>query len=237
MHRRFRICATIALIGFGTGRGNVAAQQDAPPPLTAPTPGKHQLRASPLEVVQHLLDQQNERIAAQGRLIEGLSEKIDAQNQRIEKLLTQGENNATELATLHGHIIALGEQVEVAAAARRQNVVSEPVEIIGTEGAPSVSTTPPTVDTGSTPFLTQQALAQNGGQQATTPPLSGDLTEGGNVAGDSETVPGGRIHTVAQGETLTDIARRYNTSVAELTKLNQIKDARRLQIGQTLFIP
>jgi len=170
-------------------------------------------------------------MVAQGRLIEALTEKIDAQNQQIEKLITRSETNATELATLHGHIIALSEQVEVAAAAQRPDATS------GAEGAPSVSTTPPTADNTSNPFLERQALEGRGGAQTTAPSSSGELTGGSTPAEDADTVPGGRIHTVAQGETLTDIARRYNTSVAELTKLNQIKDARKLQIGQTLFIP
>lgn len=43
-------------------------------------------------------------------------------------------------------------------------------------------------------------------------------------------------HVVAQGETLTHIARRYGVSVAELTGANGGLDPRRLQIGQRLVV-
>jgi len=44
-------------------------------------------------------------------------------------------------------------------------------------------------------------------------------------------------HAVAQGETLTHIARRYGVSVSELTGANGGLDPRRLQIGQRLVVP
>jgi LysM repeat protein len=47
----------------------------------------------------------------------------------------------------------------------------------------------------------------------------------------------GSKHTVAKGETLTSIAKRYNIPLAELQKTNQIQDDRKLQIGQVLKIP
>lgn len=49
--------------------------------------------------------------------------------------------------------------------------------------------------------------------------------------------PSGPTHTVSKGETLTIIAKSYNTSVEELVKLNNIKDERLLQIGQVLILP
>jgi len=44
-------------------------------------------------------------------------------------------------------------------------------------------------------------------------------------------------HRVAQGETLTHIARRYGVSVAELQGANGNLDPRRLQVGQALIVP
>ena len=44
-------------------------------------------------------------------------------------------------------------------------------------------------------------------------------------------------HTVAKGETLTSIAKRYNIPLAELEKANKITDERKLQIGHVLNIP
>lgn len=49
--------------------------------------------------------------------------------------------------------------------------------------------------------------------------------------------PGGLKHTVAKGETLTSIAKRYNIPLAELEKANKITDERKLQIGHVLNIP
>jgi hypothetical protein len=50
-------------------------------------------------------------------------------------------------------------------------------------------------------------------------------------------LPGGRVHVVAKGETLTSIAGHYGTTVSTLEKLNHITNDRTLQIGQKLEIP
>lgn len=49
--------------------------------------------------------------------------------------------------------------------------------------------------------------------------------------------PASRTHTVASGETLDAIAKRYGTTVAELQRLNPRIQPRRLQIGQRLTVP
>ncbi len=46
-----------------------------------------------------------------------------------------------------------------------------------------------------------------------------------------------RTHTVTSGQILADIAGRYGVSTAELLRANGIRDARRLQVGQTLVVP
>ncbi|WP_038055785.1 peptidoglycan DD-metalloendopeptidase family protein [Thermus amyloliquefaciens] len=43
-------------------------------------------------------------------------------------------------------------------------------------------------------------------------------------------------HTVAPGETLFAIARRYGTTVEELARLNGLRDPNRLQVGQVLWV-
>jgi len=45
------------------------------------------------------------------------------------------------------------------------------------------------------------------------------------------------VHRVRKGQTLTTIAKRYNTSVKAITRLNKIKNPRRLKTGQVLKIP
>jgi len=44
-------------------------------------------------------------------------------------------------------------------------------------------------------------------------------------------------HTVAPGETLYAIGRRYSASVADLASYNLVADANQLQAGSTIFIP
>lgn len=48
---------------------------------------------------------------------------------------------------------------------------------------------------------------------------------------------GGGVHTVAPGETLSEIAGRYGVSSSTLASTNGISDPRRLQVGQKLTIP
>ena len=50
-------------------------------------------------------------------------------------------------------------------------------------------------------------------------------------------VAGKSTHTVAAGETLSGIAARYRVSVGALKDTNQIKDERKLRVGQVLTIP
>lgn len=51
-------------------------------------------------------------------------------------------------------------------------------------------------------------------------------------------IPAGlRTHTVEQGETLLDIALKYDTTVEAIAALNGIADPYPLQIGQALLIP
>nr|WP_279231225.1 M23 family metallopeptidase [Thermus altitudinis] len=48
--------------------------------------------------------------------------------------------------------------------------------------------------------------------------------------------PRGLVHTVAPGETLFQIARRYGTTVEELARLNGLRDPNRIQVGQALLV-
>src|SRR5690606_35276858 len=49
--------------------------------------------------------------------------------------------------------------------------------------------------------------------------------------------PSTTIHRVRAGETLSAIAARYRTSVSELMRLNRLRSANRLSIGQRLTVP
>ncbi|MEQ9465563.1 MAG: LysM peptidoglycan-binding domain-containing protein [Haliea sp.] len=45
------------------------------------------------------------------------------------------------------------------------------------------------------------------------------------------------LHRIASGESLSTIARRYNTSIATLMSLNGLRDAHRIRAGQNLRLP
>ena len=48
---------------------------------------------------------------------------------------------------------------------------------------------------------------------------------------------GKSTHVIAAGETLSGIAKKYRVSVSALKDTNQIKDERKLRVGQVLTIP
>ena len=53
----------------------------------------------------------------------------------------------------------------------------------------------------------------------------------------SESEASERTYTVKKGDTLSEIAARFGTTVKVLQELNDIKDPRLLQVGQVLKLP
>ena len=43
-------------------------------------------------------------------------------------------------------------------------------------------------------------------------------------------------HTVVWGDTLQNIAPRYNTTIAQIQRWNNIEDANKIYVGQPLFV-
>lgn len=56
-------------------------------------------------------------------------------------------------------------------------------------------------------------------------------------AAPSAPAAGGSTHTVAAGETLSTIARRYGTTIKAIASANGISDPNRIRVGQRLAIP
>lgn len=73
-----------------------------------------------------------------------------------------------------------------------------------------------------------QVLALGGSAPPGAPALSGKQV----VVG-----VGTRTHTVAKGETLASIAKRYGTTSRDLAKANGLKSPNRIRLGQRLTIP
>ena len=47
----------------------------------------------------------------------------------------------------------------------------------------------------------------------------------------------GRYHSLAKGENLYQLSRRYNVPVSALVKANRIDDVSALQVGEAIWIP
>jgi len=68
----------------------------------------------------------------------------------------------------------------------------------------------------------------------------------GSLASLVSRIPSGQLYafqtpdinyTIQRGDSLSGIARRFNTSVAQLVTLNQLTDAHRIRVGQMLLLP
>ncbi len=60
---------------------------------------------------------------------------------------------------------------------------------------------------------------------------------GAGGGGTSRGSSGGSVHVVRRGQTLSSIARRYGRSVAAFVRVNGIRNANRIYVGQRLRIP
>jgi tetratricopeptide (TPR) repeat protein len=90
----------------------------------------------------------------------------------------------------------------------------------------SVSSNPPTR------VASQQIAARSDSPVQTTTALNiATPTRSYSVSASS------RVHVITSGETLAQIARRYNVKLSALQSANPSMDARRLRPGQTLVIP
>ncbi|HSJ47183.1 MAG TPA: LysM domain-containing protein [Euzebyales bacterium] len=81
------------------------------------------------------------------------------------------------------------------------------------------------------------------GDQASAPPTesratSSDAATSEQAAGDGEDRSDGpRTYVVKSGDTLTEIAERFDTAVLELVEANDIADPDIIDVGQELTIP
>lgn len=60
---------------------------------------------------------------------------------------------------------------------------------------------------------------------------------GGGTRSSGTSRQAGFEHKVQAGQTLSEIAKAYNSSVAAILKANNLKDANQIRVGQVLFIP
>jgi len=74
-------------------------------------------------------------------------------------------------------------------------------------------------------------------RQQQIPPSAPRPPASAAVANPPAAAGGGYEHKVERGQTLSEIARGYNTTVDRIIKANNIKDPSTIRVGQTLFIP
>jgi len=226
MHSRFRFYALIALIGLAN---SAIAQEgpEAPQALSQPTPGKHQLKPTPMQVLEHLIVQQNQQITEQKEQITSLVAKVEAQDKTLSDLLTKVDTSRAQIETLGGQLIQITDLLEEV----RKAVNSPGVAPVAPAAAGAPAGADPLDETAEVTTARISAQAPQPPVDATAIPVPA------TAPGADGAATGKRVHVVAPGETLGIIARQYGTSVQELLKLNNMKDPRKLRAGQDLVIP
>ena len=191
---------------------------DAQTPPAGSLPRKHKPGSSLLESLEALVDQQNKEIESQAKQIEQLAKQVDLQNKQLELQTKQVDLQSKQLETLAGNIARVAQILETSGSTRpAATAPSSPATAEPTVQTPSAS---PQSETPAPPVAT-----------AVEPPPASSGTAVAAVDPDTQT------HVVKKGENLTTIAKRANTTVFELLKLNKIEDERKLQIGQVLLLP
>jgi len=139
-----------------------------------------------------------------------------AESAKTDALLLKAET--VELESLKAEIKAQGEKID--------RLTQEVVTLSGMlkeKSAPTVAKAEPVV--AATPSAANPAASNPAA------PVAG--VENPAPADNANT----KTHTVAKGETLTQISKQYGVSVEEIEELNKIGDAKKLQAGQTIKIP
>ena len=108
--------------------------------------------------------------------------------------------------------------------------LSEPVRQV--EPAPSIAPAAP---------ATEDALAQKAGESRALQPFVEPAPPPAPVVSAAEAPrsadANGRYHTLAKGETLYALSRKYNVKVAKIIAANQFKDPNHLAVGTKVYIP
>jgi LysM repeat protein len=144
-----------------------------------------------------------------------------ADSAKTEALALKAET--IELEGLKTEIKAQGEKID-----RLTQEVATLSDLLKQKSAPTVAKAEPVPS--ATPAATNPAAAN----PAVASPPTGTAGVENPAPADSAGV---KTHTVAKGETLTQISKQYGVSVEEIEQLNKIGDAKKLQAGQTIKIP
>jgi LysM repeat protein len=149
-----------------------------------------------------------------------------AESAKTEALALKAET--IELEGLKTEIKAQGEKID-----RLTQEVATLSDLLKQKSAPTVAKAEPV--SSATPAATNPAATN---PAATNPAVASPPTATAGVENPAPADSAGvKTHTVAKGETLTQISKQYGVSVEEIEQLNKIGDAKKLQAGQTIKIP
>ena len=145
-----------------------------------------------------------------------------------------GESAKTEALVLKAQTVELeGLKAEIKAQGEKIDHLTQEMEalteMLKQKSAPTVAKGEP-VPTA-TPATAANPAAANPATANPAPTTAGVENPAPADSGNTKT------HTVAKGETLTQISKQYGVSVDEIEQLNKIGDAKKLQAGQTIRIP
>ena len=177
---------------------------------------KHHPSGSLLENLEALIDQQSKQLEAQSKQLEQLGKLVELEAKQIEFQSKQMELQTKQVEALDGKLGHAFQMLETIAAARASAppIPRAEAAMPAPAAEPTIPAATPVVETSSSNAGTPAALAAEPAMDPNAP-----------------------THVVKKGENLTSIARRANTTIAELLKLNKIEDERKLQIGQVLILP
>jgi LysM repeat protein len=154
-----------------------------------------------------------------------------AESAKTETLVLKAQT--VELESLKAEIKTQGEKID-----RLTQEVAALNEMLKQKSAPTVTKAEPV------PSATPAAASPAAANPAAANPAAANpaaANPAATVAGVENPAPADsanvKTHTVAKGETLTQISKQYGVSVGEIEELNKIGDAKKLQAGQTIKIP
>lgn len=103
MHRWFRFCAVIALMGFAQSAFAQSNPEESASGSEVPV-SKHRIKPTPTQVLQHALDQQGKRLNEVADLIAEQTKQIEAQGKQMEELAKRAELQTKQIETLNGEL-------------------------------------------------------------------------------------------------------------------------------------
>ncbi|MEX2382406.1 MAG: LysM peptidoglycan-binding domain-containing protein [Opitutales bacterium] len=199
----------VGLAGCETIQGNSSSQR------AAPTDNRHADVAGMREDVRSLF----QMVQEQNFAIEELNRKnveLNATLNRQERAQRESANrNYATVSQLNQHVTELNRKIQESGREQRREVIEQvtrQIEELARQTQRAMDELAESVSTSSAPAVPRPSFSEDYPREGTT-------------------------YTVRSGDTLSGIARRFNSTVPDIQNANRIADAQRLQIGQELFIP